>query len=77
MKLEIPEYCSTGGLGIAIIYGYFVIGVIVNKFLISPMVKWNGRVEKAEGDFRYYFMNLFVLSISNNDNYINFFIKWS
>ncbi|CAG9534609.1 unnamed protein product [Cercopithifilaria johnstoni] len=46
-------YISTGSLGIAIIYGYFVVGIIVNKFLISPMVKWNARIEKAEGDFRY------------------------
>ncbi|VBB32987.1 unnamed protein product [Acanthocheilonema viteae] len=46
-------YISTGGLGIAIICGYFIVGIIVNKFLMSPMVKWNARVEKAEGDFRY------------------------
>lgn len=46
---------SAGGLGIGIIYGYFVLGTIVNKFLVSPMVKWNARVEKAEGDFRYLF----------------------
>ncbi|VIO88169.1 Uncharacterized protein BM_BM17988 [Brugia malayi] len=46
-------YISSGGLGIGIIYGYFVVGTIVNKFLMSPMVKWNARVAKAEGDFRY------------------------
>ncbi|KAM3728888.1 Lysosomal cobalamin transporter ABCD4 [Dirofilaria immitis] len=46
-------YISTGSLGIGIIYGYFIIGVIGNKFIISPMIKWNARVEKAEGDFRY------------------------
>ncbi|VDM92485.1 unnamed protein product [Onchocerca ochengi] len=46
-------YISTGSLGIGIIYGYFIIGVIINKFLVSPMVKWNAREEKAEGDFRY------------------------
>ncbi|EFO21405.1 hypothetical protein LOAG_07084 [Loa loa] len=45
-------YITTGGLGIGIIYGYFVVGVIVNKFLMSPMVKWNARVQKTEGDFR-------------------------
>ncbi|VDN59196.1 unnamed protein product [Dracunculus medinensis] len=44
---------TAGALGIALIYGYFVIGVIVNKLLVSPMVKWNARTEKAEGDFRY------------------------
>uniref|UniRef100_A0A915AKD2 ABC transporter domain-containing protein n=1 Tax=Parascaris univalens TaxID=6257 RepID=A0A915AKD2_PARUN len=44
---------TAGGLGIAIIYGYFVLGTVVNKILLSPMVKWNGRVEKAEGDFRF------------------------
>ncbi|VDK75486.1 unnamed protein product [Litomosoides sigmodontis] len=46
-------YVSSGGLGIAIIYGYYIVGAIVNKFLMSPMVKWSARVEKAEGDFRY------------------------
>ncbi|VDM24383.1 unnamed protein product [Toxocara canis] len=44
---------TAGGLGIAIIYGYFVLGTVVNKILLSPMVKWNARVEKAEGDFRF------------------------
>ncbi|VDK24321.1 unnamed protein product [Anisakis simplex] len=44
---------TAGGMGVGIIYAYFVLGTIVNKILISPMVRWNGRVEKAEGDFRY------------------------
>ncbi|MFH4980198.1 hypothetical protein AB6A40_006907 [Gnathostoma spinigerum] len=44
---------TAGGLGIAIIYAYFVLGTIVNRIVISPMTKWNARVEKAEGDFRY------------------------
>uniref|UniRef100_A0A914YZZ3 ABC transmembrane type-1 domain-containing protein n=1 Tax=Panagrolaimus superbus TaxID=310955 RepID=A0A914YZZ3_9BILA len=39
-------------LGVGICYGYFVIGSIINKFLISPLSKWSARVEKSEGDFR-------------------------
>uniref|UniRef100_A0AC35GRF7 ABC transmembrane type-1 domain-containing protein n=1 Tax=Panagrolaimus sp. PS1159 TaxID=55785 RepID=A0AC35GRF7_9BILA len=46
-------------LGVGIIYGYFIIGSIINKFLISPLSKWSARVEKSEGDFRFeWFMNL-------------------
>lgn len=46
-------WASAGIRGVAIIYGYFVVGTIVNKFLISPMAKWSARVEKTEGNFRY------------------------
>ncbi|KAK0394547.1 hypothetical protein QR680_000799 [Steinernema hermaphroditum] len=46
-------YQTAGGLGIGIIYGYFVLGTVVNKLLIAPLAKWGARVEHYEGDFRY------------------------
>uniref|UniRef100_A0A0N5C3D9 ABC transporter domain-containing protein n=1 Tax=Strongyloides papillosus TaxID=174720 RepID=A0A0N5C3D9_STREA len=46
-------YTTAGGYGCAMVYGYFVIGTIVNKLLISPLTKWTNRVEKCEGNFRY------------------------
>ncbi|TMS34030.1 hypothetical protein L596_001694 [Steinernema carpocapsae] len=46
-------YTTAGGLGIGLIYGYFLVGTIVNKLLISPLAKWGARMEKYEGDFRY------------------------
>ncbi|KAK6053794.1 ABC transporter transmembrane region 2 [Cooperia oncophora] len=42
-----------GPFGVAIIYIYFVVGVIANRLLVSPLTKWTARVERAEGDFRY------------------------
>uniref|UniRef100_A0A7I4YSN7 ATP-binding cassette sub-family D member 4 n=1 Tax=Haemonchus contortus TaxID=6289 RepID=A0A7I4YSN7_HAECO len=42
-----------GPFGVAIIYTYFIIGVIANRLLVSPLTKWTARVERAEGDFRY------------------------
>lgn len=41
-------------MGAGIIYGYFIVGTIVNRFLISPLSKWSTRVEKREGDFRFH-----------------------
>ncbi|KHJ94976.1 hypothetical protein OESDEN_05086 [Oesophagostomum dentatum] len=35
------------------VYIYFLIGVVANRILVSPLTKWTARVEKAEGDFRY------------------------
>uniref|UniRef100_A0A0N5AER7 ABC transporter domain-containing protein n=1 Tax=Syphacia muris TaxID=451379 RepID=A0A0N5AER7_9BILA len=46
-------WASAGLRGVGIVYGYFIFGTIVNRFLISPMAKWSARVEKAEGNFRY------------------------
>ncbi|XGW33025.1 hypothetical protein V3C99_017494 [Haemonchus contortus] len=43
----------SGPFGVAIIYVYFLIGVIANRLLVSPLTKWTARVERAEGDFRY------------------------
>eukprot|EP00080_Pristionchus_pacificus_P012934 PDM72954.1 pmp-5 [Pristionchus pacificus] len=39
--------------GVVSIYVYFILGTVINRFLISPLAKWSARVEKAEGDFRY------------------------
>ncbi|VDO28162.1 unnamed protein product [Haemonchus placei] len=44
---------ASGPFGVAIIYVYFLIGVIANRLLVSPLTKWTARVERAEGDFRY------------------------
>lgn len=44
---------TAGPFGAGIIYGYFLIGVLINRILISPITKWAARVEKAEGDFRF------------------------
>ena len=41
-----------GVFGVAITYGYFVFGTIVNRLLMGPLAQWSARVEKAEGDFR-------------------------
>uniref|UniRef100_A0A0K0EFB9 ABC transporter domain-containing protein n=1 Tax=Strongyloides stercoralis TaxID=6248 RepID=A0A0K0EFB9_STRER len=46
-------YTTAGIYGCGMVYGYFVIGTIVNRFLISPLSKWTSRVEKCEGNFRY------------------------
>lgn len=44
----------------AIIYTYFVLGVIANRILVSPLTKWTARVERSEGDFRLvFFLSLF------------------
>jgi len=44
---------TAGFQGVGLIYVYFLIGTIVNRFLIIPLTKWSARVEKSEGDFRY------------------------
>ncbi|VDD97199.1 unnamed protein product [Enterobius vermicularis] len=46
-------WASAGFFGVGIIYAYFVVGTVFNKFLIAPMANWSAKVEKAEGVFRY------------------------
>ncbi|KAK6766063.1 hypothetical protein RB195_025773 [Necator americanus] len=45
-------WATAGGFGVAIIYSYFILGVIANRIIVSPLTKWTSRVEKGEGDFR-------------------------
>ncbi|KAJ1360066.1 hypothetical protein KIN20_018947 [Parelaphostrongylus tenuis] len=46
-------WATAGPFGVALIYGYFILGVIANRLIVSPMTKWTARAEKSEGDFRY------------------------
>ncbi|KAK7076067.1 ATP-binding cassette sub- D member 4, partial [Halocaridina rubra] len=46
-------YFVTGWLGLGAIYGMFTVGSIVNKYIMSPIVKFVMKVEKCEGDFRF------------------------
>ncbi|CAM4723710.1 unnamed protein product [Leuciscus chuanchicus] len=51
---------SAGWIGFVSIFGYFVVGTIVNKILIGPIVSMLVEQEKLEGDFRFKHMQIRV-----------------
>ncbi|XP_070578295.1 lysosomal cobalamin transporter ABCD4-like [Ptychodera flava] len=55
-------YESTGWYGPVFIYSYFVLGTILNKFVMSPVVNYTFKQEKNEGMFRFKHMQIRVNS---------------
>ena len=43
---------STGYIGPVSIYSYFVAGTLINKLIMTPIVKLVFQQEKLEGNFR-------------------------
>ncbi|PIK48919.1 ATP-binding cassette sub-family D member 4 [Apostichopus japonicus] len=44
---------SVGYIGPLVIYGYFVVGSTINKFLMAPVIDYTYKQEKQEGAFRF------------------------
>ncbi|XP_077989164.1 lysosomal cobalamin transporter ABCD4-like [Glandiceps talaboti] len=55
-------YESTGWYGPVFIYAYFILGTIINKFIMSPVVNLTFKQEKNEGIFRFKHMHIRVNS---------------
>ncbi|XP_065796543.1 lysosomal cobalamin transporter ABCD4 isoform X2 [Muntiacus reevesi] len=51
---------STGWLGPVSIFGYFILGTVVNRVLMGPIVAKLVQQEKLEGDFRFKHMQIRV-----------------
>ena len=41
-----------GYIGVLVLYGYFIISTIINKFLMGPVISYVVEQESREGDFR-------------------------
>lgn len=51
-------FANTGWFGPVTIYGYFVVGSIINRIIMSPIVDLVVKQERNEGDFRYKHVNI-------------------
>ncbi|CAL4131117.1 unnamed protein product, partial [Meganyctiphanes norvegica] len=51
---------GTGWMGPLSIYGFFLLGTIANKFVMSPVVSWVMKQERCEGNFRFKHMQIRV-----------------
>jgi len=50
---SIKTWILVGWVGPVLIYGYFLIGLTLNKFIMDTISVWMFRQEKLEGDFRF------------------------
>lgn len=51
-------YSSAGYIGPVSIFGYFLVGTIINRLIMSPIISLVVRQEKFEGDFRFKHMQV-------------------